>query len=120
MTLGPREGRTLLPAKSLGLDHCQDWTPQAAGARGILHGKKAPLSLGSLALALFSTAACGGGGGVSGAQGSAVDPELGPPHQAFRPSVAQWMSWGGGVPGDRGASRTWPGSTMALRTPSFL
>ena len=95
MTLGPREGRTLLPAKSLGLDHCQDWTPQAAGARGILHGKKAPLSLGSLALALLSTAARGrgaGGGGVSGAQGSAVDPELGPPHQAFRPSVVQWVS----------------------------
>lgn len=118
MTLGPREERTLLPAESLGLDHCLDWTPQATGARGILHGKKAPLSVGTLALALLSTAAPGG---VSGPQGSAVDPKLGAQNQAFRPSIAQWVSWGGvGVPGDRGSSRTWPGSTRALRTPSFL
>ena len=96
MTLGPREGRTLLPAKSLGLDHCQDWTPQAAGARGILHGKKAPLSLGSLALALFSTAACGGGAVSVGLR--AVQWILSwAPH--IRPSDPQWPSGcpGGGV-----------------------
>ena len=109
MTLGPREEKTLLPAESLGLDHCQDWTPQATGARGILHGKKAPLSVGTLALALLSTAAPGG---VSGPQGSAVYPKLGAQNQAFRPSMARWVSWGGGV---NQVTEVPPGPGLALQ-----